>query len=161
MKMNCELEWMPHRDQAFCKTHQKFEINCIKAERDSALLLNGELEQRLLHLPDEILNHWIEGFRKHGFHLHRGLTPERNAKEWADKIQEKDRLNSELAEAKGNLLDFIGHVRVWAMGQPTGKSIQESCLRILEKYAIKRKCEKCGECPCMCAANAHHAMTGD
>jgi hypothetical protein len=38
----------------------------------------------------------------------------------------------------GNLLDFIGSVRLWASGQPTGKSIQESCTKILEKYAEKR-----------------------
>lgn len=25
----------------------------------------------------------------------------------------------------------------------------------------KRICKACGESPCMCAANAHHAMTGD
>lgn len=54
--MNCELEWMPHRDQAFCKTHQKFEINCIKAERDALVLqkdvLQREVEQKDLCIKD-------------------------------------------------------------------------------------------------------------
>lgn len=61
---------------------------------------------------------------------------------------ELDNLNlqiRELAEAKGNLLDFVGSVRLWAVGQPTGKSIQESCTKMLEHYAQKRNDEK--ECP--------------
>ena len=29
--MKCELEYMPSRDQAFCKTHQRFEIQCVQA----------------------------------------------------------------------------------------------------------------------------------
>lgn len=34
-------------------------------------------------------------------------------------------------------------------------------IRFLMSKSQKRLCEKCGECPCMCATNAHHAMTGD
>lgn len=45
--------------------------------------------------------------------------------------------NRELAEAKGNLLDFVLCVRLWAIGQPTGKNIKESCDRVLDHYAEK------------------------
>lgn len=82
------------------------------------------------------------------------------------KLDEKDRLNGELVEAKGNLMDFIGHVRTWASCQPTGKSIEESCLLILERYAEKRIGGVCGPtapAPVICAVqtNCHGGTCGN
>jgi hypothetical protein len=61
--------------------------------------------------------------------------------ELLEKIEAANLQNRELAEAKGNLLDFVLSVRLWATGQPTGQSIKESCDRMLNHYAEKRKCE--------------------
>lgn len=63
---------------------------------------------------------------------------DRHVTDMQRELANANQLNSELTEAKGNLLDFIANVRIWAAGQSTGKSIVESCTGIIEKYALKQ-----------------------
>ncbi len=50
---------------------------------ETVSLLLGKLRDQL----DGIIKDWGEAFAKHGFILHRGLTPEQNAAEWRAQIQ--------------------------------------------------------------------------
>ena len=43
--MNCDREYLPYRDQDFCKTHQKFYIHCVLAELARLELQNQELQK--------------------------------------------------------------------------------------------------------------------
>lgn len=36
-----------------------------------------------------------------------------------------------------DLMDFIGCVHLWSVGQPTALNIRESCAAIIDKYAVK------------------------
>lgn len=62
---------------------------------ESVTLLLGKLRDQIMM----VIKDWGEAFAKHGFILNPGLTPEQNAKEWADKTQEKARLLGEVVSA--------------------------------------------------------------
>lgn len=82
--------------------------------------------------------------------------------------QEEAKLNLQIDVLTRNLKFIAEHPSTTDPKDDFEKCRAVACLtldkgRVISERGVteKRICKACGESPCMCAANAHHAMTGD
>lgn len=127
-----DLESCNFFSDKFCVTHNQPEKECRKKAVDEWDLLRLKYES--------LLSHFREGFGKHGFHLHPGLTPEENAKEWADERDRQLRLNRDLQQ----LFSEVATMFELTSRQDIDGLLRARIQEALAGVVVKRNHEKAG-----------------